>query len=191
MTRPDSRPARSLIALGLLWAGRLLLLGTPILGVACYLYRETWNLSPVDSAGFSTHWLPNATIGAALLWSLLLPALVLPVASDVLATQEPTGIFISTVLGRRRITLPLSSVRRARLPGEGYGMGLVAIRGANRRLGILATSEAWGPGPVARAILVADRQRQRPKVLGVLGFVVWIPLALFLGSALAALAGAL
>lgn len=162
-----------------------------MLGVVCYLYRNTWVVSPVDSAGFSTHWLPNATIAGALLWSLLLPALVLPVASDVLATKRPTGILIPTVLGRRRIELPFSSVRRARLPGEGYGIGLVVIRGANRRLGILATSEAWGPGPVARAILAQDGERRRPKALGALGIVVWIPLALFLGSGLAALAGAL
>lgn len=185
------RRVRWFLAWGLVWLGRVLLVAAPVIGVFCFQLRDEWRLAPVDADGFSTHWLPNLTTVAAFVWSLFLPALLLPVGSDALATETESEIKVVTVLGGRRVRLPVRRVRRLHLPGRGWGLDLAVVTGSNRRTRVLATSEAWGTDAVAGRLLRRSPRRARQSVAGWIALLVWALLAFFVGSVFADLSGAL
>lgn len=149
--------ARRWIARGLLWGGRLMLIAVPAAIIACRWSKPLWVNAPLD-AGLSTNWLPTTTMILLLVFSLLAPVLVLPVASAALTSTSDGWLTAQTVLGSRKIYLPNASVHLVYVPGRGWGMRLILLRDKKRILAV-AGSELWAYNDDAISRLFEEKSR--------------------------------
>jgi hypothetical protein len=135
-------PLRRVIAWTLLISGRVLLPSLPVAIALCRLTESAWRSAPLDG-GISSHWIPTLTMIILLVTGAALPALLLPIGSAALAERTSSRLRLPTVLGWRSVDLTDVKLRWIHVPGRGYGLDLVVVRGPRCRWIIIAASQLW------------------------------------------------
>jgi len=137
---------RGWIGIGLLWAGRILLVLAPSVVLACRWGKPLWVNAPMDAA-IPDHWLPTLTLVVLIVFGLTLPLLILPVTSPALIVSQTEDLLrVRTVLGTRQVRLPPARARSIYVPGRVTGLQVVVIRDGHLRWVVIANSEGWQDG---------------------------------------------
>lgn len=198
----DTDPTARAIAIGLLVAGRVLIVAAAAAVVICRLTRPVWITAPQD-AGLPTHWITNTTFVLTFALALVLPTLVLPMGSWALVGRSASELTVRTVLGPRRVSLGSVRVSRLTLPGRGANTHLLILRDHRRRMVIVGRSTlgrhepagASDPEVALRAVIDTEaplpsrRRRALRYALGWLVIGIWSVGALVVFGLLMAAAG--
>lgn len=135
--------------------GRVLWVLTACVVVLARVSRDVWETAALDAGGVPDHWIPQTALLVAFVFAVFFPALVLPVGSLRAARERSSQLQLSTVLGRRKISLDRASAMRLLVPGRGSTLDVLVIRSGWRVVIVTSTgstSPAWSLAPSLRRL---------------------------------------